>query len=534
MPEIQDTALTQDAQIGQSYDDVIYDKLPHKQGNIRLLETIGDIFGVETVDIHHCRVLELGTATGKTIIQQAEEFPDSQFLGIDLSPIQIDAGKEFLRSLGLRNIELRAANIMDIDESWGQFDYIISHGVYSWVPTPVQEKMLEICQTNLSPRGLAMVSYNTYPGWHFKECARNLMLLHSKRANEFSDPKTEIQQARAILNFTAEIAAKQKPSYFTQFIEGMREHIKGVDDHYLFHEYLESENSPCYFLEFCRRLQEKGLQHVSDFDWTNYQTWQKDPQLKSLIESTKNNVISEQYLDFVINRTFRSSVICRSDLELGMREDLAERYHVFIPNDCTINEVEATGTAPASWQFTRNTAMEANLPRGPLVDAVCELFNAKRAEYFTLQDIWNEIAAKSQPQILAGKFQRNDLVRIFDQLIRLEVLRTVLHPPTERQRDPRRPFTRMFTRQMLKRDAQTVSNSVFEVLKVDPLSAAMMKHFDGRRSISETVTDIQKEMQANRLNIVKQGVAIRSDQRDKITEIVEEAIVNLQKCRLVV
>ncbi len=533
MSEIQNSTPL-DAQDNSSYEEVIYDKLPHKQGNLRFLETVADLYGVNPVDISGCRVLELGTATGKTIIPQAEEFPNSRFLGIDLSPTQIDAGKEFLRSLHLSNIELRTADILEVDASWGEFDYIITHGVYSWVPPFVQEKMLEICQTNLSPRGVAMISYNTYPGWHFKECARNLMLLHSKRANVFSDAKTEIQQARAILNYTAEIVSKQKSSYFSQFLEGMQEHIKGIDDHYLFHEYLETENSPCYFLEFCRRLQEKGLQHIADFDWTNYQTWQKDPQLKALIDSTQNNVISEQYIDFIINRTFRSSVICRGEIELGLRDDLVERYHFFIPNDCVIQRTEPKDGAAPAWLFSRKTQMEVSLPSGPLVDSVCAYMNANRDKYMTAQSLWDAVASSLSPKLLSGEVNRNDLVRILDQLIRLEVLRILLHPPVERQPDPRRPYTRTFTRQMLKRHAKAVPNSVFEILTIDPLSETLLKQFDGRHAITEIVSEIQKEMQNNRLNIAKHGVEIRSDQRDKITEIVEEAIGNLQKCRLVV
>ena len=517
-----------------SYDEVIYDKLPHKQGNLRLLETIGDLYGVEPVDIHCCRVLELGTATGKTIIPQAEEFPDSRFLGIDLSPTQIEAGKEFLRSLNLRNIELRAANLMEIDESWGKFDYIISHGVYSWVPLVVQEKMLEICRTNLSPNGLAMISYNTYPGWHFKECARNLMLLHSKQANEFFDAKTEIQQARAFLNFTADVVAKQKPSYFTQFLAGMREHLQSVDDHYLFHEYLEAENSPCYFLEFCRRLQEKGLQHVSDFDWTNYQTWKKDPQLNHLIEATQNNIISEQYVDFIVNRTFRSNVICHGNIDVRLRDDLVNRYHFFKPNDCVIKSVESNGPAPPSWHFSRGSAMEVSLPCGPLVDLVCEYLNHNRSGFFTLQSLWDAIRPQLEPHLLAGTVHQDNLLKVFDQLVRLELVRAVLHPPTDRTGDPRRPYVRAFTRQMLKRNARSLPNSVFEILKADLLSCTLMQQFDGRRSITEHVTEIQKELQNGRLTIVRKGVTIHADQRDRVTEIVEETIQNLRKNRLVI
>ena len=65
---------------------------------------------------------------------------------------------------------------MDIDDSFGTFDYIIVHGIWSWVPDVVKDKILNICSRNLSDRGIAYVSYNTYPGWKRLEQLRDIML----------------------------------------------------------------------------------------------------------------------------------------------------------------------------------------------------------------------------------------------------------------------------------------------------------------------------------------------------------------------
>ncbi|MGL6193982.1 MAG: methyltransferase regulatory domain-containing protein, partial [Thermoguttaceae bacterium] len=323
-----------------AYDEVLYDALPHTQGNIRLIETVADLFGVPTKDVNNARILEIGTATGKTIIPQAEELPNSQFLGIDLSDQQIKVGQQFIRTLGLKNIELRHANMMDVDASWGEFDYIISHGVYSWIPPFVQDKMLEICSQNLAPGGVAMISYNTYPGWHFKEYVRNIMLLHAVQANTFTDSDTKVQQARAIVNYIAQRANQKPDSYFAKFTEEMKQMIQGVDDYYLYHEYLEPENHPCYLLDFCRRLHDKRLKHVSDFEWTDFQIWLTDAELSRLIEKTHHTEISEQYMDFIINRTFRSSIICRSDVPTRIRSDIVNRYSFYVPTDCVIQEID--------------------------------------------------------------------------------------------------------------------------------------------------------------------------------------------------
>ena len=92
---------------------------------------------------------------------------------------QIEQGQRQVSALGLANIELRHYNIADVDASWGKFDYIISHGIYSWVPAPVRERLLAICRENLAPNGIAYVSYNTLPGWHMRGMIRDMMIYHA-------------------------------------------------------------------------------------------------------------------------------------------------------------------------------------------------------------------------------------------------------------------------------------------------------------------------------------------------------------------
>src|SRR5438477_265664 len=80
--------------------------------------------------------------------------PESTFVGLDLSRVQIAEGQETVRALGLENVELRHLDLMDVTPELGRFDYIICHGVYSWVPEGVQEKILQIAAQNLTPMGV--------------------------------------------------------------------------------------------------------------------------------------------------------------------------------------------------------------------------------------------------------------------------------------------------------------------------------------------------------------------------------------------
>ena len=98
------------------------------------LATLGALFGMNPARLESCRVLELGCGEGANLIPVAFQWPESEFVGIDLSAEAIRYGNDFIGRLGLRNITLRCLDIMEIDREFGSFDYIIVHGVYSWVP----------------------------------------------------------------------------------------------------------------------------------------------------------------------------------------------------------------------------------------------------------------------------------------------------------------------------------------------------------------------------------------------------------------
>ena len=118
-----------------SYDKVPYFSQAYAQSHPDRLAATAKLFGMTPAPLGDCRVLELGCASGGNLIPMAVQLPGSSFLGIDLSVRQIADGKAIVEQLQLRNIELRQMDITAVDSSLGKFDYIIAHGVYSWVPS---------------------------------------------------------------------------------------------------------------------------------------------------------------------------------------------------------------------------------------------------------------------------------------------------------------------------------------------------------------------------------------------------------------
>lgn len=298
--------------LGTSYDEVPYSSYPYPRTHPDHLATLARLFGLAPPPPETCRVLELGASAGGNLIPLAEALPNARFLGLDLSSRQVAEGQAVIRTLGLTNIELRHADLAQFAAGEGPFDYVICHGVYSWVPRAVQDAILAICRRELSDQGVAYVSYNTYPGWHLRGAVREMMNYHARR---FDRTETRIEQSRALLEFLTAATAEQTGAYarlLRDEVELLREH----EDAYLFHEHLEDANEPLYFHEFAARAEAAGLRFLSEAQFSEMVPENFSPEVEQTLRRVSTDLLSmEQYLDFVRNRTFRRTLLCRAEVE---------------------------------------------------------------------------------------------------------------------------------------------------------------------------------------------------------------------------
>ncbi len=157
------------------YDEIRYPTYPHPQTHPDRLATLARLFGMSPAPVERCRVLELGAGDGGNLIPMAFLLPQSRFVGIDLAGETVARGCELAAGLELGNIRLLHLDLMEIPEDFGEFDYIIVHGLYSWVPEPVRNRILELARRHLAPHGVAFVSYNAYPGAHLRDMFRDIV-----------------------------------------------------------------------------------------------------------------------------------------------------------------------------------------------------------------------------------------------------------------------------------------------------------------------------------------------------------------------
>ena len=308
-----------------SYDEIPYPSYAFRQTRPDHLACIGKFFGMKTVDFRKARILELGCARGANLLPMAAAFPNSAFLGIDLSDRQIKEGRQDIAELNLKNVELKTLSIMDVDASFGTFDFIIAHGIYSWVSEDVRNQILAICKNNLSTFGIAYVSYNTLPGWNMVKTIRDMMLYHS---GSFNDPAARILEARRMLNFTLENCSGGETPY-KQMLENEVDVISKAADNYLFHDHLEHQNDPCYFHEFIGKANGVGLQYVGDAQLATMYVGIYSETAREKLGQINDLVRQEQYLDFLTNRRFRATLLCHADAKLS-RNILPEGLDEFL------------------------------------------------------------------------------------------------------------------------------------------------------------------------------------------------------------
>ena len=320
-----------------------------------------------------CRVLELGCGDGLNLLAMAVALPGSQFTGIDLAEVPIARGVEMARELNLSNVQLHARDLLAAPDDLGEFDFIIAHGLYSWVPEPVREKVLAVCARNLASDGVAYVSYNAQPGNHFRELARGLMRFHTAGMAEAEE---QIAQAKAILKF---MAAQAGPSSACN--EAWKQELQRVERYpsaALFHDDLSPVNRAFYFHEFAAAAARHGLQYLAEADATDMQTDGLPPDSVQLLErfGPDQVIAREQYLDFFRARAFRQTLLCHHGATLD-RSPAPERvFDLFVASTAKPTAAEFALHNEEALEFrTANNAVIAT--QHPAIKALlCRLGSA--------------------------------------------------------------------------------------------------------------------------------------------------------------
>lgn len=265
---------------------------------------VGGISGVAAPAA--CRVLELGCSSGHNLLPMAAAYPDGTFVGIDFSEGAITDACERVAAAGLTNIRFEVADLATW-QTTETFDYIIAHGVFSWVPDPVKERVLELCASALAPSGVASIGYNVLPGWSLRRDVAPLVRALSNHPNAplGTEPADVIRRLSRLAGKETPYAAGLTASLENMLRKGGE--ILSFDD-------FGPVCDPIYFGQFVAWAEARGLRYLGESDVAeNLPDGVGQDALESLSELAGDPVMLQQTLDLLSGRTHRSSLICRQD-----------------------------------------------------------------------------------------------------------------------------------------------------------------------------------------------------------------------------
>jgi SAM-dependent methyltransferase/methyltransferase-like protein len=479
-----------------AYDDFPYESIAFPETHPNHLAILGWLLGLATADPDTARVLELGCAGGGNLIPLAWGLPKAVCLGIDLSARQIALGQAQIAGLGLTNLALRQGNILDLDASLGTFDYIIAHGVYSWVPEPVRRHLLRLACQLLSPTGVFYVSYNCLPGWRMRGMLRDILLYACREAE---GPMARLTAARAAL----ERLRQALPGLDALSARYLLAEIASLDQShpsYLLFEYLAEENRAFLFSEFTAEAEAAGLRYLCDTDPRTLFPSTYGAAVDQALAPIEDGLDLEQWLDFVTNRNFRQSLLCRADAPLP--EEIAfdlERFAGLAFRADLRPTVRPELRRVKDSPFLTVAGKRLTISQ-PLTKALVLELGARFPDSLTLEEVLP--AAMCQVEAAGGGALARELDACLAELFSLFAHQAIGARPSPR-RLPRpaleRPRVWPLAQAQVASGARRVTTPNHSNLDLDAFAARLIVYLDGTRTPAEIAEAMTVDLLQGRL-----------------------------------
>lgn len=259
------------------------------------------------------RYLELGCGQGFGLCVLAASYPHASFLGVDFNPEHIAHARELARAAGLTNVRFEEADFSVLAKQWpqdyGLFEYVVLHGIYSWVPVPVRQALVRNLDQATQPGGLVYVSYNTLPGWTsaipLQHLLRRLQQSQSARAGT-----QIIQQGRELME--ALVGANAAVGQAMPPLRARLDALKTQNPTYLVQEYLHENWHPLWFSQVSEELAGAKLSYVGSATLPeNYLPSLLSPELAQIVRNGEGRTMQQELIDLAINQSFRRDLYCR-------------------------------------------------------------------------------------------------------------------------------------------------------------------------------------------------------------------------------
>ena len=480
------------------YDDVFYPGRVYEHTHPNRLATLATLYGMNPAPVERCRVLELGCGVGGNLLPMAFQYRDSEFIGVDLSGVTIARGQSNVAALGLRNVELLHGDIMDINAGFGQFDYIIAHGVYSWVPPAVRERMMTIFKENLSPQGVCYVSYNAHPFSHTRNMAREMMLFHTRH---LPDMKQKVSQARAIMKFLSE--GSKADTIHGAIMRDQYNRVMKIIDEVLFHDDLNEIAEAFLLHQVVEHAGRHGLQYLSDAEFSRRNLAGYSEEVRSALQRFPDGefMARDQYQDFVDGHGFRRTLLCHAGLTLQRKVDMDFVRQFYLLSTTDPVDGDSCLTDDSDMQFRTQEGSTLRVSHPVLKSAYLCLGRAwPRA--LTFDELLEEANRQIDParQILFGKDDIQLLVEAMYVLACSGEVSFQVSRPALTTMISDRPLASLLARKQSESDT-LVTNLLHQCVRLEDEQACKnLQLLDGTRSFEQLIAEVSRQRSTAEVN----------------------------------
>lgn len=264
-------------------------------------------------------LLELGCGHGGNAVLAAAQFPHAHFLANDFMPSHVENARHLRDAAGITNLTILPDSFADLAarDDLPSCDFIVAHGILSWVSAENQAHILTIVRRLLKPGGLFYVSYNSAVGWAGIGALRQLLVQHVER-----DQGPLIDRLGRALDSVERFAQAGCGIPTLDGLAHLVQVLRQEDPTYLVHEYLNVNWQPLYPSQVAAMMTGAGLSLVGPVqlaDALDATAW--PPALLPFMADHGAGPLRELMGDIAVNRSFRGDLYGR-DVHLLADADL--------------------------------------------------------------------------------------------------------------------------------------------------------------------------------------------------------------------
>ena len=471
------------------------------------LKTIAKIFGINAVDVEKAKILEIGSKIGMNLLPIAYAYPKAQFIGMEYSNNNINLAKAAAKELGLKNIEFKRIENSNLEKSQEQFDYIILHGILSQISNKEQQNLLKFITSALKDNGVLYAHYDTLPGCFDGKLLKDLLKYHTNKLETHED---KILQSRTLFNFF-ENSFQNSDNLYHNYLKNLQQATNKLNDKEFFTHYLEAQiKNPCYFFEFINKISKVGLEYLTEAFMPSGHLDNLPEQIAKELSNIKDKNQIQQYIDFITNRKFRSSILCKQNIVKNVKIEYLPFENFYfnssLVTDNKISDIDIKDKQDVVFYNFYDRSIECKIS-SPRMKAIMYSLIENPYQQFSLEELLDKAAYKL-------KTKKIDLIRkiFLDNIVHM-VLSGYINATSDKfskniididnLQTPKALPLAKYQVEILQQNI--VTNNTHDTIQLDDFEQLVIKLMDGINDKSKIISNIMDKINNGELNIQKEG-----------------------------